>query len=133
MYPTVHIQSLVIHLLVDTRLVWRSRQQLDDNVNKSMKFLWINLSFFAFFSTQGNSALFGYMKSDLKVLLIHVEWWVLVDKMENIEILIFRRDQKDPNILWKVRLAQSWITRVWPHESLHRTILWLGKWPNKGN
>ena len=71
-----------------------------------MKLSKINLSV-AYFSTQGKCASPGQKKSNLKVLLMHVEGWGLVDYEKNTQTVIFWREKMDGNILWRVRHAQS--------------------------
>ena len=71
-----------------------------------MKLSKTNLSV-AYFSTQGKSASPGKKKSKLKVLLMHVECCGLADYKRNTQTVIFWREKKDGNILWRVRHAQS--------------------------
>ena len=80
--------------------------QLDNNGHKSMKLSKINLSV-AYFSTQGKCALPGQKKTNLKVLLMHVEYSGLEVYKKNTQTVIFWREKKDGNILWRVRHAQS--------------------------
>ena len=81
----------------------------------------------AYFSTQSKCALPGKKKSNLMVLLMHVECWGLADYMKNTQTVIFWRKKKDGNVKSKTCSKLNY-----PPESLSRTIPYLQKWPNKG-
>ena len=69
----------------------------------SMKLPKINLSV-TYFSTQWKSASSDQKKSNLKVLLMHMECWGLADYKKNAQTVIFWSEKKDGNILWRVRV-----------------------------